>query len=88
MSEQSETDETDMEVAPNVVSEPSVPQDYDLVPDNRGVQEVVPEGKLDQVGGLNAGGAYGHTPDHGDGNASVLAADPESEGADHSASDE
>jgi hypothetical protein len=87
MSDQKD-DEVQQEQAPNVVSEPVVPSDADLVPDNRGVEEVVPQGRLDRVGGLNAGGAFGHTPDHGDANASVLAGDPESEGADHSASEE
>lgn len=76
------------------LSEPTVPvvgepvSDADLVPDNRDVEEVVPTGRLDPVGGMNAGGSFGHTPDHGDANVSRLAGDPESEGADHSASDD
>lgn len=77
MSEENK-DEVQQEQAPNVVSEPAVPTDADLVPDNRGVPLV---GRLDQSGGINAGGAFGHTPDHGDANVSVIAGDPESEGA-------
>lgn len=79
MSEQ-QGDEVQQEQADNVVSEPAVPTDADLVPDNTDVPLV---GRLDQSGGINAGGAFGHTPDHGDANVSVIAGDPETEGADH-----
>lgn len=88
MSEQEKGDEVQQEQAPNVVSEPAIPSDADLVPDNRDVEEVVSQGRLDRVGGLNAGGSFGHTPDHGDANASVLAGDPESDGANDSASED
>lgn len=73
------------EVQEQVASEPVVPSDADLVPDNTGVPLV---GRLDQAGGINAGGAFGHTPDHGDANISVIAGDPESDGADDKAETE
>lgn len=83
--EQGELDEVQGQQEPTVpvVSEPVT--DADLVPDNEGVQEV---DRTDRVGGLNAGGAFGHTPDHGDANASRLAGDPESDGAGDDAEDE
>jgi len=63
--------------------EPSVPVVGDVVPTGDDLVPDEPETRqdLDRVGSLNAGGAHGHTPDHGDANASSLAGDPEAEGA-------
>lgn len=69
------------EPAVNVVSEPVAPSDDDLVPDNRDIPEV------GRTTSLNAGGEFGHTPDHGNANASALAADPESEGSSDASED-
>jgi hypothetical protein len=85
MSEQQGDEVQEQEQGSDVVSEPVVPTDADLVPDNTGVPLV---GRLDQAGGINAGGAFGHTPDHGDANVSVIAGDPETDGAEDSPASE
>jgi hypothetical protein len=62
--------------------EPQVPVVGDVVPTSNLVPDAPEtEQDLDRVGSLNAGGAFGHTPDHGDANASRLSGDPEAEGA-------